>query len=35
VWSYPAPIPQSEGIAGLLSFYPDRVSITVDGTPVA
>jgi uncharacterized protein (DUF427 family) len=35
VWSYETPIPQSEGIRGLMSFYPDRVSIVVDGEPVA
>ena len=33
-WSYPTPLPESERIAGLVSFYPDRVSITVDGEPV-
>jgi uncharacterized protein (DUF427 family) len=32
-WSYPTPLPESERIAGLVSFYPDRVSITVDGEP--
>jgi len=31
VWSYQAPIPQAEGITGLLCFYPDRVELTVDG----
>ncbi len=31
VWSYETPIPQSEGVAGLMSFYPDRVDLTVDG----
>jgi uncharacterized protein (DUF427 family) len=30
-WSYEAPIPAAEGIKGLLSFYPDRVQITVNG----
>ena len=34
VWSYEDPIPGSEGISGLLSFYPDRVELTVDGEPV-
>jgi uncharacterized protein (DUF427 family) len=29
VWSYETPIPQAEGIAGLLSFYPDQVELTV------
>jgi uncharacterized protein (DUF427 family) len=31
VWSYPKPIPQAEGIAGLMCFYNDRVELTVDG----
>ena len=31
VWSYEDPIPQAEGIAGLMCFYPDRVELTVDG----
>jgi uncharacterized protein (DUF427 family) len=31
VWSYETPIPQSEGIAGLLCFYPERVELRVDG----
>jgi uncharacterized protein (DUF427 family) len=35
VWSYETPIPQAEGITGLMSFYPDRVAIVVDGEPVA
>jgi uncharacterized protein (DUF427 family) len=34
VWSYETPIPQAEGITGLMSFYPDRVAIVVDGNPV-
>jgi uncharacterized protein (DUF427 family) len=34
VWSYETPIPQAEGITGLMSFYPDRVAIVVDGKPV-
>ena len=33
-WSYPTPLPESTRIAGLLSFYDDRVTVTVDGTPV-
>jgi uncharacterized protein (DUF427 family) len=33
VWSYENPIPQSEGIAGLMCFYPDRVELTVNGQP--
>lgn len=31
VWSYEAPIPGAEGVAGLLSFYPERVELTVSG----
>jgi uncharacterized protein (DUF427 family) len=31
VWSYESPIPQAKEIAGLMSFYPDRVKLTVDG----
>jgi uncharacterized protein (DUF427 family) len=31
VWSYETPIPQAEGITGLMSFYPDRVELTVNG----
>jgi uncharacterized protein (DUF427 family) len=33
-WSYETPIPAAVGIQGLLSFYPDRVQITVDGEPL-
>jgi uncharacterized protein (DUF427 family) len=33
-WSYETPIPDAGEIAGLLSFYPDRARITVDGEPV-
>jgi len=31
VWAYETPIPAAADIAGLLSFYPDRAEITVDG----
>lgn len=31
VWSYLAPIPAAEGIAGLMCFYSERVELTVDG----
>lgn len=34
VWAYDAPIEASAEIAGLLSFYPDRTTITVDGVGV-
>jgi uncharacterized protein (DUF427 family) len=30
-WSYPTPLPESEGVAGLLCFYPARVDVIVDG----
>ncbi len=30
-WSYPTPLPESERIAGLVSFYDSRVTVTVDG----
>jgi uncharacterized protein (DUF427 family) len=35
VWSYESPIPQAELIAGLMSFYPDRVTLTVGGEGLA
>jgi uncharacterized protein (DUF427 family) len=31
VWSYEAPIPEAEGITGLMSFYNERVDLVVDG----
>jgi uncharacterized protein (DUF427 family) len=31
VWSYETPIPQAEGIAGLMCFYAERVELAVDG----
>lgn len=30
-WSYPWPLPESEKIAGLISFYNERVDLFVDG----
>ena len=30
-WSYPTPLPESERVAGLVSFYDDRVTVEVDG----
>ncbi|MFC4912232.1 DUF427 domain-containing protein [Actinomadura gamaensis] len=30
-WSYPTPLPESRDIAGLISFYNERVDIYVDG----
>jgi len=34
VWSYPTPLPESERIAGLVCFYPDKVQVSVDGVPL-
>jgi len=33
VWAYEDPIPAAAEIAGHLSFYPERVELTVDGQP--
>ena len=30
-WSYPAPLPESQKIAGLLAFYNEKLDIEVDG----
>jgi uncharacterized protein (DUF427 family) len=30
-WSYPAPLPESQKIAGLISFYNEKADIHVDG----
>jgi uncharacterized protein (DUF427 family) len=30
-WSYPAPLPESQKIAGLVAFYDERVDTYVDG----
>jgi uncharacterized protein (DUF427 family) len=30
-WSYPTPLPESERIAGLVAFYDQKVTVTVDG----
>jgi uncharacterized protein (DUF427 family) len=30
-WSYPAPLPESQKIAGLVCFYPEKVDLYVDG----
>jgi uncharacterized protein (DUF427 family) len=32
-WSYPTPLPESERVAGLVCFYPERVDVFVDGRP--
>ena len=33
VWYYPDPIPEVAEIAGMMSFYPERAQILVDGRP--
>jgi len=30
-WSYPTPLPESQGIAGLIAFFDERVDTYVDG----
>jgi len=30
-WSYPTPLPESEKIAGLISFYNERIDVSLDG----
>jgi uncharacterized protein (DUF427 family) len=30
-WCYPSPLPESEGIAGLIAFYDEKLDIIVDG----
>jgi uncharacterized protein (DUF427 family) len=35
VWSYPSPIPESSRIENLLSFYPNKVELYVDGVRTA
>lgn len=30
-WSYPTPLPESQKIAGLISFYPEKVDVYVNG----
>ncbi|HEY7939934.1 MAG TPA: DUF427 domain-containing protein [Acidimicrobiales bacterium] len=35
VWAYETPIPAAADVTGHLSFYPDRVEITVDGEALA
>ena len=32
-WTYPTPLPESARVAGHVSFYDDKVTITVDGEP--
>jgi uncharacterized protein (DUF427 family) len=34
VWSYETPLPAADEISGMLSFYPDRAEITVDGEAI-
>ena len=34
-WSYRTPLPESQKIAGLISFYPEKVDLYVDGVRLA
>ena len=34
VWSYETPMAQATEVRGMLSFYPDRTELTVDGQPL-
>ena len=34
VWGYDEPIPESADINGFVSFYPEKVTLTVDGAAV-
>ena len=33
MWSYETPIPQAEGVTGLMCFYADRTELAVNGQP--
>jgi uncharacterized protein (DUF427 family) len=35
VWSYETPIPGAEGIAGLMCFPNEQVTLTVNGKQIA
>jgi uncharacterized protein (DUF427 family) len=35
VWSYESPLPQAVAITGMMSFYPHRTQVTVDGLPIS
>jgi uncharacterized protein (DUF427 family) len=35
VWSYQTPIPEAEGIAGLMCFYNERIDLSIGGEPPA
>lgn len=32
-WAYPTPLPESDGIAGLVCFYDELADVEVDGVP--
>ena len=34
-WSYRAPVPESQRIAGLIAFYNEKLDVIVDGVPLA
>jgi uncharacterized protein (DUF427 family) len=33
VWTYPAPLPESHKVAGLVCFYNEKVDLVIDGVP--
>jgi uncharacterized protein (DUF427 family) len=33
VWTYRAPLPESQKIAGLVAFFDERADVVVDGVP--
>ncbi len=33
VWSYPYPLPESMGVAGMVCFYNEKVDMEIDGVP--
>jgi len=35
VWSYETPLPSVVEISTMMSFYPDRVQVSVDGTAIS
>lgn len=34
VWSYETPTPEAVEVGEMMSFYPERASVTVDGAPL-
>lgn len=34
VWGYPEPLPEATGVRGYYGFYPDKVTVEVDGQQI-